>query len=110
MASANETPIVFLNNTGDSNLEVAVFTKNFSKKTDNQDYVAWQVLKGKSKMQNFVYSNQVSIAAEYKHAGLKVKCGPFQAKHGSTWRIFHEKHNDTAMLSEGIISISQAFS
>ena len=93
-----DIPIKFVNATGNTNFQVIVFTKNFSKNTPSTCYCAWKILTVQSSAQ-FTYPTSASIAASYVHGGQKITAGPFPAAMGSTWEV--TQPNYTAELRQG---------
>lgn len=91
----------YINNTGNVDFEVMVFTRNFNTKTPKIFYVAWQVLRAQSSV-DFSFSNKLQVGAFYKDEGQTVRAGPFTADGGSTWRIVQNDRRDTAILERCI--------
>lgn len=90
--------VKYINNTGRSDFEVMVFTKNFSTRTPKIYYVAWHVLRGQTSVA-FQYPVHLAVGATYQSERLKISSGPFVADLGSSWKIVQEKSTDTAVLS-----------
>ena len=93
----SDIPIKYVNGTSNVDFEVVVFTKNFSTKTPEIYYTAWQILRGQSSVQ-FIYPASLSVGAIYTDGGQIITAGPFPAKLGSTWEISQENPEATALL------------
>ena len=93
----SDIPIKYINGTSNVDFEVVVFTKNFSTKTPEVYYAAWQILRGQSSVQ-FIYPASLSVGATYTDGGQIITAGPFPAKLGSTWEITQENPEATAVL------------
>ena len=78
--------IEYHNNTGNTDFEVVIFTKNFNVNNPRTYYVAWQVVRAQTKS-NFRYPVELCVGATYESAGQKISAGPFPAPLGSTWEI-----------------------
>ena len=100
MSISNEIRVKYVNNTGSTNIQVVVFTKNFSLNTPTTYYSAWLVLKAQSQA-SFVYPVEIGVGASYEQDGQTVIAGPFPANLGSTWCIKQNTPSDTVVLAEG---------
>ena len=89
--------VKYVNNTGNTDFEVMVFTKNYSTRTPKTYYVAWHVLRGQTSV-TFQYPVHLAVGSTYQEHGLKIISGPFGAELGSSWRITQPKSNSTAVL------------
>ena len=90
--------IEYHNDTGNTDFEVVIFTKNFNVNNPRTYYVAWQVVKAQTKS-NFSYPVDLSVGATYVTGGQKISAGPFRAPLGSTWEII-QPANETVKLTQ----------
>jgi len=89
----------YYNNTGNTDFEVMVFTKNYSTRTPKTYYVAWHVLRGQTSV-TFQYPVELAVGCTYEENKLKIVSGPFSAGLGSSWKIAQPKNTSTAVLSQ----------
>ena len=93
-------PITYKNDTGASDFQVLVFTKNYSTNTPKTFYAAWEVLNAQTETK-FAYPVEIEVGATYVKGDQLVISGPFAAKLGTTWTIQEEQNvDDTALLKE----------
>ena len=97
---AYDIPVKFINDTGKTDFEVVVFTRNFSYNTPRDYYAAWQVLRTAASAE-FVYPASVSIGATYHSQGEMFMTGQFPAELGTTWEITQETPGSMAELKQG---------
>ena len=93
---AYDIPVKFINDTGKTDFDVVVFTKNFSYNTPMTYYTAWQVLRTVDSAE-FVYPASVFIGATYHSQGQML----FPAELGTTWEITQETPGFMAELKQG---------
>lgn len=89
--------IQYKNNTGSTDFEVLVFTKNYNPNTVKTYYCAWQVLKAQTGV-TFDYPADIAVGATYITGSLKNTAGPFNASLGSTWEITQDTKSATPTL------------
>ena len=97
---ATNIPVKYFNDTGKTDFQVVVFTKNFSTNTPETNYAAWQVLRAQSEV-DFVYPAENEVGASYEQGGQVIISGPFTASPGSTWDVVQDTPTSTTILSEG---------
>ncbi len=95
-------PIKYINSTGNSDIQVLVFTKNYSNKTPSVYYAAWQVLITQTSV-GFSYPVEIKVEAEYMKDGQTIDAGPFDAESGSTWQITQLTEASPVNLTKGMI-------
>ena len=94
---AFDIPVKFINDTGKTDFEVVVFTKNFSYNTPRTYYTAWQVLRTIGSV-DFVYPASVSVGVT-NQAQMSI-VGPFPTELGTTWEITQETSSSMAELKQ----------
>lgn len=95
-------PVLYRNETGNTDFEVLVFAKNYVSMINSIQpyYYAWYTLKSQSSVK-FNFPAEISVGAEYRGDGGQVNtAGPFKASLGSTWEITQPYANDTPVLEE----------
>jgi len=100
--SKNKIDIKYVNNTGNTDFEVMVFTKNYSTRTPKTYYVAWQILRGQSSVYFSYPLDTIEVGASYHNSGQKINSGPFLADMGSSWTITQPMRTSTAILAPGM--------
>ena len=100
--SHNQIDIKYVNNTGKTDFDVMVFTKNYSTRTPNIYYVAWQILRGQTSVYFSYPLDTVQVGASYHQHGQIINSGPFHADIGSSWKITQPKRTSTAILEQGM--------
>lgn len=98
-----DIPILYKNETGNTDFEVLVFAKNYTAKINSIQayYCAWHTLRSQTTVR-FNYPAELSVGAVYRCEGGQVNtAGPFKASLGSTWQITQPRMEDTPVLEEG---------
>lgn len=95
-----DIPVEFYNSTGRTDFQVMVSTKNFDISAPPEDiaeFAAWEVLKTQSSA-SFIYPGALAVGCTYTQLDTEIKCGPFEAKEGSTWEIVQEMEGVSPIL------------
>lgn len=93
--------IKYINATGRNDLEVIVFSKNYSTNNPKTYYTAWEILKVQSVVE-FIYPASISVGATYQYGIETVTIEPIPAKLGSTWNIIQDSNaSDVPSMKEG---------
>ncbi len=100
MNKLKDISVKYYNLTGDTDFDVMVYAKNYSKYFPSYEQVAWRILRGQGCV-NFVYPCKFQVGARYFCQSQIVRCGPIDAEPGTTWEVIHESPTDTPVLRQG---------
>jgi len=97
-AVSEGVPIKFINNTGNTDRDVIVFSKNLPNESEPV-YVAWQILRCQTSV-DLLYPLSFQVGTCYTKGIQSVHCGPFDAGLGSIWEMRQQSQASVPLLVE----------
>ena len=91
-------PIKFINNTGNTDRDVIIFSKNLPNESEPV-YVAWQILRCQTSV-DLLYPLGFQVGTCYTKGIQSVNCGPFDAVLGSIWEMRQQSQASVPLLIE----------